>query len=47
MLNKELSHFAESKNANQISEFITSTFMGIKGLRLHFLVVVGLTQVQV
>lgn len=28
MLNKELSQFAESKSANQISEFILSTYMG-------------------
>ena len=28
MLNKELSHFSESKSGNQISEYICSTFLG-------------------
>ena len=30
MLNKELSHFSESKSGNQISEYICSTFLGKK-----------------
>ena len=29
MLNKELSHFSESKSGNQISEYICSTFLGM------------------
>lgn len=29
MLNKELSHFSESKSGNQISEYICNTFLGI------------------
>ena len=28
MLNKELSHFSESKSGNQISEYICNTFLG-------------------
>ena len=28
MLNKELSHFSESKSGNQISEYICTTFLG-------------------
>ena len=28
MLNKELSHFSESKSGNQVSEYICSTFLG-------------------
>ena len=34
MLNKELSHFSESKSGNQISEYICSTFLG-KYHKLH------------
>jgi cAMP-specific phosphodiesterase 4 len=30
MLNKELSHFSESKSGNQISEYICNTFLGKK-----------------
>ena len=30
MLNKELSHFSESKSGNQISEYICNTFLGEK-----------------
>ncbi len=40
MLNKELSHFSESKSGNQISEYICSTFLG-KEYRIQlFLIVV-------
>ena len=28
LLNKELSHFSESKSGNQISEYICNTFLG-------------------
>ena len=28
MLNKELSHFSESKSGNQISEYIRNTYLG-------------------
>ena len=28
MLNKELSHYSESKSGNQISEYICNTFLG-------------------
>lgn len=29
MLNKELSHFSESKSGNQVSEYIFRTFLGM------------------
>ena len=32
MLNKELSHFSESKSGNQISEYICNTFLGKSAL---------------
>ncbi len=28
MLNKELSHFSESKSGNQVSDYICNTFLG-------------------
>ena len=37
MLNKELSHFSESKSGNQISEYICSTFLG-KYWNLKFII---------
>ena len=35
MLNKELSHFSESKSGNQISEYICNTFLGEWELLFH------------
>ena len=35
MLNKELSHFSESKSGNQISEYICNTFLGEWELLLY------------
>ena len=38
LLNKELSHFAESSKAgNQVSEYITSTFLGLLLFTLHLI----------
>ena len=37
MLNKELSHFSESKSGNQISEYICNTFLGTYDVSLHIL----------
>ena len=41
MLNKELSHFSESKSGNQISEYICSTFLGEWVLKVLKKYVVG------
>ena len=35
MLNKELSHFSESKSGNQISEYICNTFLGKNTFKLY------------
>ena len=40
MLNKELSHFSESKSGNQISEYICSTFLGRLSCKLFFRVLI-------
>jgi hypothetical protein len=37
MLNKELSHFSESKSGNQISEYICNTFLGKQNYLQNFL----------
>ena len=41
MLNKELSHFSESKSGNQISEYICNTFLGKYILNTYSRVVVN------
>ena len=43
MLNKELSHFSESKSGNQISEYICNTFLGEFWFVVHNFDIVWLT----
>jgi len=40
MLNRELTHLSEmSRSGNQVSEFISNTFLGESGLSFHRLII--------